>query len=162
MRAQPWQLHPRYLNAEWLRQFNGFCLIRDPAYSLPSLYKLKPDLTEQEGGVRGLHAVWQMLVNDGESVPIVDAIDLQRNGVACVAAWCAAMKIERRDDALQWEVGAHQGWESWPAYVQTVVKTEGFLPPPSGFPEVPDERLAQIIDSLRRYYREMEAHKLVV
>lgn len=110
----------------------------------------------------GLHKAWQILLAEGEQVPIIDAVDLQREPERCVAAWCAAVGIARRDDALRWQAGMDKSWETWPSYVGTVVQSTGFHPPPEQFPEVTDERLARMIDSSRRYYKEMENYKVVV
>lgn len=142
--------------------FNGSFLIRDPAYAFPSYHKQRPDLTEEEGGVIGLHKAWLMLRGAGEDLPIVDATDIQRDPRAYVGAWCDAVGLERRDDALQWESQMYETWKKWPDWVQTVSKSTGFQPPPKEFPVVQDERLAKMIDSSRRLYREMAAHKIVV
>lgn len=142
--------------------FHGSFLIRDPAYAFPSYYKQRPDLTEHEGGVIGLHRAWQMLRGAGEDLPIVDATDIQRDPQGYVGAWCDAVGLERNDGALHWESRTYESWEKWPQWVQTVSRSTGFRPPPTEFPVVTDERLARLIDSSRRLYREMAAHKIVV
>lgn len=162
VRGQPWHFGKTYLNKEMLCRFHSSFLIRDPAYSLPSLYKLKPDLTEEEGGVIALHKAWQIVLAAGEQVAIVDAMDIQRDPENTVGPWCDAVRIPRNADALRWERGANQSWGNWKEFVNTVSESTGFHRPPDSFPLVESERLAKMIDSARHLYREMECSKLVV
>jgi len=151
-----------FLNEEMLCHFQGSFLIRDPAYTLPSYYKMKPDFVEEEGGVIALHKAWQILVAAGEETPIIDAIDIQQQPENTIGAWCDAVGIVRNTDALIWEKGVEESWSSWPEFVDTVKKSTGFQAPPKAFPVVPNERVAKMIDSVRPLYQEMESHKLVV
>lgn len=162
IRSQPWQFGEKYLTNEILTKFHGFFLIRDPAYSFPSLYKLKPDFREEEGGVIGLHKTWNMLLAVGENPVIIDAIDIQRNPEPVIGAWCDAMGMERRPDALHWEKGLNDAWKTWPKFAETVSNSTGFLKPPENFPTVATEELARKIDAARVLYREMECKKLVI
>lgn len=163
MRSQPWQFGDKYCTNDMLTEFHGSFLIRDPAYSFPSLYKLKPDFTEEEGGVIALHKAWQMLLALGEKPVIIDAIDIQRDPEPVVGAWCDEMGIERRPEALHWEGELQEeDWETWAAYVQTAQQSSGFQKPPEQFPAVATEELARKIDAARVLYREMESKKLVV
>lgn len=160
VRAQPWQFGKKYLNKEMLCLFQASILIRDPAYSFPSYYKLKPDFIEMEGGVIGLYDTWQILLNEGEKVPIIDAMDIQRNPQDTVGAYCDAVGIARMPEALSWSKGTDESWSKWESYIDTVKSSTGFQPPPKSFPVVENERLAKMIDSSRRYYREMESKKM--
>lgn len=153
---------PKYFNKEMFCRFQSSLLIRDPAYSFPSLFKLKPDFIQEEGGVEGLYQAWKILLEAGESVPIIDATDIQRNPQAVVGAWCDAVGIARMNNALRWNKGIHESWENWSQYVDTVKESTGFQKPPESFPKVESERLAKMIDSARPLYREMESRKITV
>lgn len=162
VREHPFHLIPKYFTTDVLQMFRGSFLIRDPAYSFPSYFKHRPDFTEEEGGLLGLHKAWQMLLAAGEDLPIVDATDIQRDPKGYVGAWCDAMGLERRDDALHWDARMFKSWETWSEWVDAVSQSTGFNPPPTQFPEVKDERLAKMIDSSRPLYLEMAARKIVV
>lgn len=162
VRAQPWQFGKKFLNKEMLTSFQSSLLIRDPRFSLPSYHKIKPDFTEDEAGYQALHTAWMILRQCDEHTPIVDAIDIQRDPVNVVGAWCDEVGIERNESALTWEEGGHQSWGNWTKFTETVVRSTGFQKPPNSFPQVADERVAKMIDSARRYYREMEVYKIAV
>lgn len=162
IRDHPFHLAPKYFTLDVFQMYRGSFLIRDPAYSFPSYYKHRPDFVEEEGGVLALHRAWQMMRAAGEDLPIVDATDIQRDPKAYVGAWCDAMGLERRDEALRWESRMYKSWETWMEWVDTVSQSTGFNPPPKQFPEVKDERLARMIDSSRPLYLQMAAHKIVL
>lgn len=161
MRAQPWQLIERYNTLETLCRFQPSILVRNPAYSVPSLHSHKADVREEETGFAGLHRTWTMLRGVGEDVPIVDANDIQKNPVAYVGAWCDAVSIDRNDKAVQWNKEEVKDWSDWKDYTRTVVSSTGFLPPVSP-PQVKSEYVARLIDAVSPYYRELEAHKIML
>lgn len=95
----------KYIDTDkaFLREVKNTFLIRTPARSIPSYYKLDPEVSCDE---IGLDAVYKhaMLVADitGEMPIIIDAEDLIRDPKGTLRAYCQALGIRFIEASLNW------------------------------------------------------------
>jgi hypothetical protein len=159
VKEMPYQLGP-LLNADVVGRFDGSFLIRDPAYALPSLARVWPDFTDDETGYAAQHLAWTLLRSAGEDPPIIDSDELCGDPLTVVGAWCDAVGIERRPDALVWEPGMPEEWKIWEEWVTSAASTRGFLSSRPGPPAEISVELAHRIDRCRPFYEELHEHRL--
>jgi hypothetical protein len=135
-------------------------LVRDPAWSLPSMARQWPDFTADEAGFEPLAEVAARLDESGADVVVVDTADLRRDPDALVEAWCEAVGLDFDPGALQWDEGMAAGWERWQQWHATTATSTGFLPPEAEPPTVDDPRLITAIERARPIYDELAARRL--
>jgi hypothetical protein len=159
LKEMAYQLGP-LLRIDVLRRFRSTFMIRDPAWSLPSIARIWPDFTDEEAGYIAQHRAWSLLVQDGERPIVVDGDDLCRDPVAVAAAWCEAVGIEDRPDCLEWEPGMPADWEPWADWFQAAAESTGFRAPAPGPPPNASPELVDRIDSFRPMYEELAESRL--
>ena len=54
---------------------------------------------------------------------VLDADDLQKNPAGLVRAYCRAVGLEHRPDALQWRQGAPRQWKVWESWHQDAAQS---------------------------------------
>lgn len=154
-----YQLGP-LVKYEVLNKFQNTFLIRDPAWALCSLEKIRPDFSEDEAGYLKQYQAWSILKQHGHNPIVIDSDDLRADPEYIVGAWCDAVGIPRRPDALEWEPGMPDEWLPWEEFMQVVAKSTGFLPPESKEPPTPSDALAKKIAAYKPLYNELAAHKI--
>jgi hypothetical protein len=159
IKEMAYQLGPM-LRPDVLRDFHGSFLIRDPARALPSLAEQWPDFTDQEAGYIAQHELWTMLREAGQDPAVIDSDDLRRDPEAVVGAWCDAVGIPRRPDALDWEPSMPQEWRIWEQWMTNAATSTGFGPPDPRPPPTVDAAMQQRIARCRPIYDELHAHRL--
>jgi hypothetical protein len=92
-------------NEEFLSHFHNVFLIRDPAKTLPSLYSLLPDFTEDEVGYDTQYRMYELVLatNNGSPPIIIDADELATHPEATVRAFCEQLGIPFIASSLQWD-----------------------------------------------------------
>jgi len=116
---------PGYL----LSQVNTF-LIRDPEQAVLSHANVRSDLTAEVLGYRELTALFDRVRElTGHIPPVVDAADLIRDPMATVGAYCDAVGIEFRPDALTWNAGERPEWATWKGWHTDVAASSGLSAP---------------------------------
>lgn len=144
-----------------LARFRNSFLIRDPLSALPSLASHWPDFTEDEAGYAALHRTFDVVAELTGTVPTtIDADDLLADPNGTVAAWCRALGIEHRPDALTWEPGMPDGWQRWADWFETAARSTGFEPRDSSCPPVDDPELGARIESQRAHYEALRRHRI--
>ncbi len=79
-------------------------LIRDPRQQIVSMRHKWPDLLEWETGHAEQWALFERLHRElGTPPPVIDADDLVDDPDGTMAAWSAAVGIDHRPEALQWD-----------------------------------------------------------
>jgi hypothetical protein len=136
-------------------------LIRDPAWSLPSLARHWPDFSTDEAGFEAAHALHHTLVGAGCDVVVIDAADLRRHPEATVGRWCEVVGLGFESGALNWASGMRSEWDRWDQWHATTSTSTGFLPEPDDLPPVPaDTSLTDAIAAARSHYEALRLHAL--
>jgi hypothetical protein len=141
----------------FLARFTHTFLVRDPARTIPSLATKWPDFTDEEAGFEPLLRLVDLVTaRDGTPV-VVDADDLLRDPPAMMRAYCDAVGLDFRPDALHWEAGMPPEWEVWADWHEGAARSTGFGSPSSTPPPARDdprveaayERCAPVYERLR-------------
>jgi hypothetical protein len=159
VKEMPYQLGPP-LSPEVVAAFRGTFLIRDPAHALPSLARHWSDFTDDEAGYAAQHAAWTMMRELGEEPVVIDSDDLRADPEAVVGAWCDAVGIQRRPDALRWTPGMPDEWRVWESWMTRAAESTGFAPPDRVDPPPVDAVMAERIAASRPYYAALAEHRL--
>jgi adenylylsulfate kinase len=94
----------------FLDAFNHSFLIRDPAKTLTSMYGQWTDFNLAETGFAEQRHLFDLLTERlGSPPPLIDADDLLDAPERVTSAWCEAVGIDPRPEALEW--GASQASE---------------------------------------------------
>jgi hypothetical protein len=148
-------------DAAFVARCTNTFLIRDPAWSVPSLARQWRDFTQEEVGMDALERMVAMVDHLGTDPIVVDNDDLRADPVGTVRAWCEAVGIPFVPAALAWEPGHREGWDRWSDWHATTTRTSGFLPP-TGEPPPPvdDRRVADAITAARPAYERLRERRL--
>lgn len=133
-------------------------LVRDPRWSIPSMARIWPDLTEDEAGFTAAARVVRELRERGHRPLVLDTHDLCRDPASEVAGWCAAMGLAPDPDALTWEGGMRPEWQRWRDWYGATSRSTGFAPPPDGPPPAPPSgHVAALVEAALPLYEEMRS-----
>ncbi|HYF46462.1 MAG TPA: hypothetical protein VD926_09660 [Acidimicrobiales bacterium] len=148
------------LTDEDLERFTHTFLVRDPDAALASLARAWPDFTDDEAGYRAQHELFRRVLAQGGAPVVVDSDELRADPEGITAAWCAAVGLEPRPDALQWEPGLRPEWPLWHDWFADVAESSGFRPA-SGEPvPAPDPARADLHREARAQYEDLAVHRL--
>jgi hypothetical protein len=150
-----YQLGP-LLRPDVLAWFRSSFLIRDPAWTIPSLLRKWPDAGATEAGYHAQLAAYRICCDLADGTPpVIDSDDLRADPAGIVARWCDAMGVQHLPGSLQWEPGTPEGWERWSDWFATAASSTGFHPPEAGDPPRPGPAAAELIDRCRPAYEEL-------
>lgn len=145
----------RALSSSWCHSF----LVRDPRWSIPSMARIWPDLTEEEAGFTALARAVDWAPEAGGDPVVINSDDLCRDPAGIVEAWCAAMDLDPDPTALRWEPGMRPEWERWRDWYGASAESTGFAPLRAGGPPtVDDPRLRDLIEASLPLYAELAAN----
>lgn len=150
------------LRADTLGRFTNTFLIRDPAWSLPSMARIWPEFSTDEAGYLAQRRVFDLVREvSGEVPPVIEATDLQADPDRVVSAWCERVGIDHSTEALTWEPGLPAGWERWAEWFEGAATSTGFRAPAAAQepPAVPPD-LVDMVDEARRHYDHLRPHAL--
>ena len=102
-----------YIHADeaFISRIDNTFLIRDPARSISSYYKLDPGVTLEEIGYEAQCRYFERVVELTGTVPVViDASDLQDDPEGTLRAYCAALDVRFLAEALRWEGDLPEAW----------------------------------------------------
>lgn len=159
----PYHLGPS-MTPVTLSKFKNSQLIRNPAYSVPSLVKTWPDFKDFEAGVQASYDIHLILRDMGEPFVILDSVDLLKDPEKAIAAWCKAVGIKFCKEALNWTPGSRESWLSvpeWASFYSSVAKSKRFEQKEVGPPPTVNESIARRIDGMMPLYRELEVNRLI-
>ncbi|MFE6229065.1 MULTISPECIES: hypothetical protein [unclassified Streptomyces] len=85
-------------------------LLRHPREIIPSFAALKPDMARHEVGVEYLDRIHRAVLDAGGDPVVLDSDDFVDRPEATVRAYCAAVGLPFRADALRWQPGERPEW----------------------------------------------------
>jgi hypothetical protein len=86
-------------------------LIRHPARTIASYHAINPAMTRDQIGFEHLHEIYTAVAAATGTTPcVIEADELVADPAAGVAAFCRAVGIDFRPDALAWEPGDRAEW----------------------------------------------------
>jgi hypothetical protein len=147
----------------FLNNFANTFIIRDPALTLPSHYKMNPDFTLEEAGYEAQHRFFEMVSDmTGKTPAVVDAEDIIEDPHGVIRAYCDRVGISFMPDSLSWGAEFKPEWKTWEQWHLDAAKSTGFIKDMEPFDftvrDVP--RLAEIDASCRPFYDSLYEHRI--
>lgn len=157
-----YHVHSR-ADREFLGQFVNSFIIRDPAITLPSHYKLNPDFTLVEAGYKELHDLFDMAVEITGDIPaVVDGEDLIDDPHGVVKGYCEVVGVPFIPEALSWGEGLKPEWKTWEEWHLDAAESTGFIKDMETFDftvrDVP--RLSEMYDKCWPHYQALYEHRI--
>lgn len=125
----------QHLSAEFLSNFTNVVLIRDPRFSLASLYRRMPDFTLEETGFEALAELVNILDAAGKEPFAMDGDLLRANPEQVSREFCCVVDIPFSPDALSWSKGDEQHWDRWQDWFSEASASTQFSKPRDSFDE---------------------------
>lgn len=111
---------PEYLKAdpEFLKRMVNTFMIREPAKTILSYYKVDPGVTCEEIGFEYLFKIYRQVADLNDNVPpiVIDAKDLEDDPEGMLDAYCRAVGVPAMPESLSWEPGLPAEWKDWPEW----------------------------------------------
>lgn len=138
-------------------------LLRRPEEIVASFHALKPDMADREVGVEMLHRLHEAVRAAGGEPVVVDSDDLLDAPEATMRAWCAAVGLPPRDDALSWKAGGREEWRRSSRWHRDVESSRGFERRDRTYPDTVETspRLAGLAARHRPFYEDLLARRLI-
>lgn len=141
-------------------------LIRDPERVVQGLAKHWPDCTFEEVGFEALHRLFHRIADrDGAAPPVMFSGDLLDDPAGTMRAYCAAVGIEFKADALEWDSG-ERSEVSWYAenssdWHDNLRASTGIQKPTTSYAPLSETpRLAEFHERCVPLFEELLSHKL--
>jgi hypothetical protein len=153
-----------FADRRFLAEAQHTFLLRRPEEIVASHFALNPELSTAEVGVEMLHRLHAAVRAAGGRAPlVVDSDDLVDRPAATMRAWCAAVGLPARDDALSWEAGGREEWGRSSRWHRDVESTRGFARRDQPYAETVETnpRLAELAGHHRPFYDDLLAQRLL-
>lgn len=149
----------------FLERFTHSFLIRDPAKSVPSIYKRGPEYLVEEYGFHEHRALFDRVSDKlGHVPPVIDSDDLLENPAGIVSAWCEAVGIPFKPEALSWEPGSRSevSWYDDGSWHGTLGQSDGLKPQPRTYGSVEEAppHVQEIYAQALPHYQHLYQHRL--
>jgi len=105
----------------------------------------------------------QLAFTLGDTV-VVDATDFRSAPEEVMAAYCEAVDIPHRADALRWQPGPVNLWQGWSEWHRDAKQSASIAPPAAPQAAAPDalpERVAAMVDLCQPHYERLHAARLL-
>lgn len=159
MKDMAYQVRP-ITDPEFYARFTNSFLIRDPAEALASLDRMWPDFTLEEAGFAAQARLFDLVTETLDQPPVVvDATDLRTTPERVMSAYCEAVDIPYRADALHWQPGEVDLWQGWASWHRDAEQSSGIAPPGEKPLEL-SPRLAAMVEICRPHYEHLYAARL--
>jgi hypothetical protein len=139
-------------------------LIRDPAEIAASFYAVDPGMCRADIGLEHLAELYDAAAAHADTAPVVlDAADLAAHPDATMAAYCAAVGLGFRPEALHWRAGERTEWRRTAQWHADVAASTGLSATATRYPHTVHDTplLAEFAAHHRPYYDRLRAHRLV-
>jgi Sulfotransferase domain len=136
-------------------------LVRDPRQTISSHYAMKPTVTCPEIGYERLYelfaATWSAT---GRQPLVIRAEELLRDPAHVVAAYCEAVGLAFRPDALSWRPADRPEWHRHRAWHIDAIRSEGFSYSEKAYPATIENNavLRSFYDHHYPFYQQIVQH----
>jgi len=160
---------PHYIEHLWsdhfLSYFKHSFLIRDPAKVATSMFRHWPDFLLKEIAFVEQRALFDRLADQmGEAPPVIDSDDLLENPYGIVEAYCRAVDIPFKPEALTWEPGdrAEVSWYDGGSWHANLRNSDGLKPQPRRYIDISEapDRVKEIYEICLPHYERLHKHRL--
>lgn len=116
-----------YQHPKLASQIRHLILIRDPRKSILSYYKLDPDVTQDEIGLKAQWELYEWLVTNSSIPPfIIEAEAVQQDPVGTMTRAWQHLDLAIIDSAFQWQADEiPEDWQSVSGWHQSVISSTG-------------------------------------
>ena len=150
-------------DVDFIRRMTSTFLVRDPAQSIPSYYRLDPGVTLEEIGCEAQYRCFERFAEvTGRTPVVIDAADLAADPAGTLRAYCRALELPFIPEALEWDAELPQAWRDVSGWHTDLAGSTGIVRPRS-----PDDTELDAEPHLRNFYehhlpfyRKMRAHRL--
>jgi hypothetical protein len=147
----------------FLRNFENTFIIRDPAITLISHYKLNPEFTLTEAGYEPQFKMYEMVKKiTGKEPAIVDAEDLIENPFTVVKGYCEMVGIPFIPESLTWGAEFKPEWKTWEVWHLDAAKSTGFIKDmePFDFTVQDVPRLVEMYEKSMPFYQALYENRI--
>jgi hypothetical protein len=149
----------------FLRDVRHTFLIRHPAEIAASFTALKPDMSVEEIGLELMYELYRAVLDAGGAPPVVvDSDQLVNQPGPTIAAYCAAVGLPHRTDALRWTPAARPEWRRTDRWHQRVNHSTGIEATSTAYARTVhnDPVLARLAAHHEPFYRLLWQQRLVL
>ncbi|MDX1540227.1 MAG: hypothetical protein R3349_02375 [Geminicoccaceae bacterium] len=144
-------------------RFRNTFIIREPREALASLARKWPQFTAEEAGYEEQGRLFDLVTAElGQPPVVVDATDLRRRPQQTIEAYCSAVGIPHRADALQWQARPVDIWQDWAGWHDDAEQSQGIEPPTPAPAEPLPPQLEAVVEQCRPVYQRLHAARLAV
>lgn len=147
----------------FMRSFENTFIIRDPAITLISHYKLNPEFTLTEAGYEEQFKMFEMVRQITGKVPaIVDAEDLIESPATVIEGYCRIVSIPFIAEALTWSAEFKPEWKTWEQWHLDAATSTGFIKDmePFDFTVQDVPRLADMVAKCQPFYQKLYQQRI--
>lgn len=152
-----------HTDEDFLSMFVNTFIIRDPAITLISHYKMNPDFTIVEAGFDSQYKMFEMAMKLTGKVPaVVDAEDIIEHPFTVVKGYCDIVGIPFMPESLSWGAEFKPEWKTWEIWHLDTARSTGFVKDMEPFDftvhDVP--RLEEMYEKCKPIYDKMYAYRV--
>ncbi len=150
-------------DVDLIQRMTSTFLIRDPARSIPSHYRLDPGVTLEEIGCEAQYRCFERIGEiTGQAPVVIDAADLAGDPARTLRAYCRALGLRFMPEALEWNAELPDAWRDVSGWHADLAGSRCIAIPRSssgpGLDAAP--HLRDYYDHHLPFYRKMRAHRL--
>ena len=149
-----------FIRDDLIQSTSHVFLTRDPQLSIPSLYQMRPDFSDDQPGFEGQYALFKRVRDISGITPLViDGEHLRDNPQNIVASFYDYIGYDMPADVLQWPKGSRQEWKGREEWHIDAINSESFTnrTSPPDYSNLPD-RITALIGQNKYYYEQLRQH----
>ncbi len=145
----------------WMAGMNHAFLIREPRAMLASLCEVVPQPSLLDTGLPQQVQLFEQLLAQGATPPVIDSADLLRQPGPMLRALCERLNLSYDPSMLTWETGPRDTDGCWSVHwYASVMASTGFEPYRPSRKPLP-RSLAPLADACEPLYQSLFNHRLV-
>ncbi|MFJ9862932.1 sulfotransferase family protein [Streptomyces sp. NPDC101165] len=151
-------------DARFLREVRHTFLIRHPDEIAASYYALRPEMSAKDIGLEQMYELYEAVSATGQRPVVLDSEDLVSRPDRTMAAFCAAVGLPPRPEALHWRPGSREEWQRTDRWHTDVSNSSGFTAKSTQYAVTVhnNELLAEFSARHEPFYRALFDKRLIV